>query len=171
MIYLFGGFGIVILLLGLAVGFEHERAVAANNRADKAELAVRAAQDQATAIAALWRADAARQQAEDLKAKEQANAQIDALKARIAKLPARVVVFDTATVGLFTDIAATANAAGPSPVDKSTPDPVPPPATPEALYDEGDLTAWIAESGRAYRDARAKWQSCVNFYSDLKGKQ
>ena len=123
MLYLFGGLGVVILLLGLAVGFEHTRVVAANNRATAAELRLKDAQDRATALALLWSAQVDKTEAEKRKADDERKATFDALDARVRGVSGKCVA-PRDVAGLLADIARAANAAGIAAVDQSAGDAV-----------------------------------------------
>ena len=170
MIYLLGGVGIVIACLLAALGFEHERVVYETNRAVNAEQAVKIAEQRATALALLWSKQVDRTEAEVRKAQGEANAEITALNERIKKLPDRVIVFDTATASLFTDVTAAANAAAAPAVSDKQAAAVPDPAVAGATtaYDEREFADYIAKAGAAYRDIQTKLNACISFYNSLR---
>lgn len=173
MIYLFGGFGIVIALLLATIGLEHERVIYETNRAVNAEQAVKIAEQRATALALLWSQQVDRTETEVRKAQGEANVEIAALNERIKKLPDRIIVFDTATASLFTDIASAANAAPAPAVSDSKAPPVPDPAIAGATtaYDEREFTDYVKRAGEAYRDVATKLAGCISFYQSLRNTQ
>jgi len=169
MIYLFGGVGVIVLLLTVALGFEHERVVYETNRAVKAELTLKAAQDRATALALLWSAQVDKSEAEVNQAKDEANVQIAALQDRIKKLPSRIVVFSTPAASVLDDATAAANAAPAPAVDNKPAPPVPDPAIAGATtaYDEREFADYVTRAAQAYRDVRTKLGACISFYQNL----
>jgi len=170
MIYLLGGVGIVIAILLAALGFEHERVVYETNRAVNAEQAVKIAEQRATALALQWASQVDKTDAAVRKAQGDANVEIAALQAKIKSLPDRVVVFDTATASLFTDIANAANAAPAPAVSDGKATPVPDPAIAGAAtaYDEREFADYMSKAAAAYRDVQTKLNGCISFYQSLR---
>ena len=124
MIYLFGAIGIAFLALLGALGFEHTRVVAANNRATSAELRLKDAQDRASALALLWSAQVDKTDAAKRKADDERKATFDVLDARVRGVSGKCVA-PRDVDGLLADIARAANAAGTAIVDQSAGDAVP----------------------------------------------
>ena len=123
MIYLFGAIAIAFMALLGALGFEHTRVVAANNRAAAAEDRLKAAQERATALALLWSAQVDKADAEKRNADAERSEQFAALEKRAKGLTGKCVA--ARDVGsLLADIARAANAARVAGVDQSAGDAV-----------------------------------------------
>lgn len=111
MIYFLGGIGLVIAVLLAAIGYEHTRVIYETNRAVKAELQVKEAQQRATDLALLWSAQVDKTEAASRLAKEQTDAQFSALTSRVKNLTGRCVAGPDISK-LLADVARAANAAG-----------------------------------------------------------
>jgi len=120
MIYLFGGVGVIVLLLTVALGFEHERVVYETSRADAVQLKLTAAEERATALALLWSAQVDKTEAAKRGLDKETNVQFDALMDRIKHLPGRTCVAGADVEQLLGDIARAANAAGIATVDSAS---------------------------------------------------
>jgi len=135
MIYLFGGVGVIVLLLTIALGFEHERVVYETNRADAVQLKLTAAEERATALALLWSAQVDKTEAAKRGLDKETNVQFDALMDRIKHLPARTCAAGADVEQLLGDIARAANAAGIATVDSASSHGLPTPPGPRRKND------------------------------------
>lgn len=132
-----------------------------------------AAQKRATDLALLWSGSVDKTEAAVKAAERKRDADFAALEDRARRVPERVVVFSGIAGSLFTDVTNAANAATAPAVGEGSAPPIP--ANAPVGYGEREFAAFLVEAGKAYRDARDKWQACVSFYerlqSDEKGLQ
>lgn|SRR5690242_409542 len=118
----------VILGLCAVVGIEQLRVTAANNRADRAELAVKEAQADAAALKVKLNAQAVADGARAQKDRDDKAAQFTAFAGRVGALGDGSCVAHADVERLLGDITRAANAAGVAVVDQSSADFVSKPA-------------------------------------------
>ena len=136
---------------------------AATERADKADAAIVAAHDRATALALLWSEAIQRIEVRHVEVVKWRTRTFVEYRERAAGVEVSgTITLSPGAVSVLSDSANSANDPGPTAVGEGTAAPVPEPAG-DTATEAREWVEFAVEAAAAYADARDKWQACVSW--------